>query len=481
MNEQSNVLVPIQRAKVIQIYDFEEDNSLKNEIIKGMIGLEIHTYLITNEKLFCNCIASREKGLRPNINICPICTGQPGAKPMLPNKSAVENAVLIGLMLECKINQKMIWQRKHYDWPDLPKGYQNTLSGSFAIPVGENGKFYGIRIRSMHLEEDPASWNPETGEVDYNRSGLPLVEIITEPDFTTAEEVSDWLEKLLRNLSYLKIVDSNAGIKVDVNVNIPGKTQRVEIKNISSIESIKKAIEYELERQIKEGGKEKETRRWDDSKGKTMVMRKKEGAEDYRFLNDPDLQELVIDDKFIENLKKKIPEMPEVKLEKLIKKYNIDKHNAEILTKNIDLVEFYEKVAEKINPHFALPWVTVELLRFLNYNQTSLDKIDLKVEHFVSLLKLVREGKITPLKAKEILDKFYPKSFMPSDVDEKISNPQEIEKIVKEVINENKKAVEDYHKGEQKAFDFLMGKIMEKTKKRADFKVAREILKKFLE
>src|SRR3989338_4126795 len=223
------------------------------EQLKGMIGLEIHTYLVTKEKLFCTCIASRERGLKPNINICPTCTGQPGAKPMLANEEAVKKAVMIGLMLGCKINSELKWQRKHYDWPDMPKGYQNTLSGTYAIPLGVRGKFFGINISSMHLEEDPASWNPETGEVDYNRSGLPLVEIITEPEFETAEEVTTWIEKLVHSLSYLKAVDSNAGIKVDVNVNLVGlsgerKTERVEIKNISSIEDIGKAIDYELKR-----------------------------------------------------------------------------------------------------------------------------------------------------------------------------------------------------------------------------------------
>ncbi len=154
------------------------------QVVKGMIGLEVHVYLLTKEKLFCRCVASREKGLEPNSNVCPICTGMPGAKPMLPNKSAVEGAVLIGLMLGCRINEHMSWMRKHYSWADLPKGYQNTLSGTRAFPVGADGVFHGIRIRGIHLEEDPASWEPLTGRIDYNRSGLPLVEIITEPDFS---------------------------------------------------------------------------------------------------------------------------------------------------------------------------------------------------------------------------------------------------------------------------------------------------------
>src|SRR3989338_7896623 len=237
--------------------------------LRGMIGLEIHTYIITKEKLFCKCKASREKGLKANSLICEICTGQPGAKPMLANEEAVKKAVLIGKMLKCSIENNWKWQRKHYDWPDMPKGYQNTISGGVMKGIGLNGEFYGVNIRSLHLEEDPASWNPETGEVDYNRSGLPLVEIITEPDFSTSEEVIDWLKKLLHGMAYLKCVDSNAGIKVDTNVNIKGKTERVEIKNISSIEDIGKAIDYELKRQLKEGS-ERETRRFDSLKGKTI-------------------------------------------------------------------------------------------------------------------------------------------------------------------------------------------------------------------
>lgn len=450
------------------------------QMLKGMIGLEIHTYLITKEKLFCQCIASREKGIKSNINICPICTGQPGAKPMLPNKTAVEKAVQIGLMLSCKINSSLAWQRKHYNWPDLPKGYQNTLSGPYASPVGVGGKFNEIRIRSMHLEEDPASWNPETGEVDYNRSGLPLVEIITEPDFTNAEEVMLWLTKLIHNLAYLKCVDANAGIKVDVNVSIPGKTERTEIKNISSIESIGKAINYELERHSKETVKSQETRRYDDAKGKTMLMRTKEQAEDYRFISDPDLQEINLDKDFIESEKAKIPESPDVKLNKIIKKHKIDKYYAEILTKNVDIADFYESVAEKIDPKFALPWVTIELLRFLNYNKTTLDKVDIKVEHFVALIKLVKDGKITELQGKQLLNKFYPKSFMPENVQQKIADKKELEAIANKVIKDNKKAADDFMAGEKKSFDFLMGQIMAVTQRRADFKIAREVLQSLL-
>lgn len=451
--------------------------------VKGMIGLEIHTYLLTREKLFCKCPAERIKGQKPNSNICPICTGQPGAKPMNPNFKAVENAVKIGLMLNCKINNKFVWMRKHYSWPDLPKGYQNTLSGSYAIPIGEKGEFYGIGVSSMHLEEDPASWDPETGKVDYNRSGFPLVEIVTEPDFTNSEEVVSWLERLLHNLSYLKIVDSNAGIKVDVNVSIPGKTKRAEIKNISSLESIKNAIDYEISRQLKEGNAHQETRRFDVSSGKTIKMRSKEQAEDYRFLEDPDLVDLIIDEKMVSSLKRELPESPDVKLKKLVSKYKLDKKNAGILAKNIDLVEFYEALSEKIDPLFALPWVTVELLGQVNYHKKSLSEVNISIEDFLSLLNLVKSKKITELQAKEILREFFVKgnSFDPSKkVSSKISDEGELRSYVNKVIEKNKSAVEDYKKGEKKSFNFLMGQVMIATNKRADFSVARKILEKLL-
>jgi len=448
--------------------------------LKGMIGLEIHAYIITKEKLFCHCEASRKKGLKQNINICPICTGQPGAKPLAPNYEAIKKAVHIGLMLGCKINPQSIWQRKHYDWPDLPKGYQNTLSGSGAIPIGENGEFDGVGIWSMHLEEDPASWNPETGEVDYNRSGLPLVEIITAPDFTSAEQVASWLKALIHNLAYLKSVDKDAGIKVDVNVNIPKKTERVEIKNINSIENIEKAISYELERQLQEGGV-RETRRFDPLKNKTIRMRGKEEQEDYRFISDPDLQTISLDTKTIDQLKKSLPENPKKKLDRIIKEFKISKEDASVLTKHIDIAEFFERLIEKgIDVKFALPWVTVELLRFLNYNKTTLDKVDINVEHFLELLNLVKQNKITVLQGKQILNKFYPKSFSPKNTEEKITDKKQLETIARAILKENPKVLEDYKAGEKNAFNFLMGLIMKKTNKRADFVLARKALEELL-
>jgi len=453
------------------------------------IGLEIHGYLQTKEKLFCNCKAQRhstKENIKPNTNICPICSAQPGCKPMLPNEEAIKKIIQIALILNCKISPQITWQRKHYNWPDLPKGYQNTISGAHSIPNATNGKFNDIKIREIHLEEDPASWNPETGCIDYNRSGLPLVEIVTEPDFSSIEQVEAWLNSLILSLSYIKALDKNAGIKADVNVSTK-KTDfktRVEIKNVSSIEAIKSAILAEAERQKKEEVVQ-ETRRFDIKTGKTTRMRTKEQAEDYRFIPEPDLPIIKITTKEIEEIKKQLPETPEKKLENLIKKYKIDKKSAEVLYRNFELVEFFEKLIEKISPQIALSWVTIELLRVLNYNKSSLEnpEADIKSEHLAELIQAVESKKLTELKAKQMLNDFYPKSFSISSKlksSQRITDEKEIQVFVEKAIKQNEKASSDYKSGEKQALNFLLGEVMKLSNKRADFQVARKVLEKLL-
>jgi aspartyl-tRNA(Asn)/glutamyl-tRNA(Gln) amidotransferase subunit B len=479
--------------------------SSKQEILNMeksvMIGLEIHGYINTEEKLFCSCKAIHgTKFAKPNTNICPICTAQPGSKPMLPNAEAVKKIIQIALILNCKINGiishesnlkgrlsegnrsgVLAFQRKHYDWPDLPKGYQNTISGKYANPVGVKGEFEGIRITEVHLEEDPAAWNPKTGEIDYNRSGSPLVEIVTEPDFTSSEQVVSWLKDLILTLSYIKAIDKNSGIKADVNVSLPKLNgKRIEIKNVNSLNNIKNAIEAEIIRQKKEGvAKVQETRRYNELKNITTKMRSKEQQEDYRFISEPDLPILKIEKTRIESIKKQLPETPKEKLSKLIKKHKIEKKHAEILTKKLEIVEFFEKVIQEIKPELAVPWTTTELLSVLNYNKKEIDEVEIFPEHFIELLKLVEKGEITELKAKDILRKFVPKSFSPKEhakENKKISSENEIEKIAKQVIKQNSKAVEDYRSGKQEALNFLIGQVMKLSDKRADYKTAKEIL-----
>jgi len=454
---------------------------------EGKVGLEVHTYIKTKEKLFCRCKAEH-KNTKPNTFVCPICTGQPGCKPMLPNSEAIKKAVKIALMLNFKINtaekgKKIIWQRKHYNWPDLPKGYQDTMSGSYSIPIGEAGNFLNIKMREMHLEEDPAAWDPVTGCIDYNRSGIPLVEIVTEPDFKTADEVIHWLKQLILTLSYIKAIEKDAGIKVDVNVSSGG--ERIEIKNLNSLLNIRQAINFEFSRQKKEKVITRETRRFDSVKGITIKMREKEQAEDYRFIPDPDLPIVEIKNQIVNELKKQIPESPQQKLAKIISKYKIDKKNAEILTNNFELAEFFEKVASKIEPNFALPWVTIELLRVLNWNKKTLESenVNINPEHFIELLKLVKEKKLTELKAKQILNGFIPRSFSPLTQlkkTERITDKKEIESICLKVISTNKQAIQDYKSGKKEALDFLMGEVMKLSQRRADYKTAREVLEKLL-
>ena len=443
------------------------------------IGLEIHGYLDTKEKLFCSCEAIHgAKNTKPNISICPICTAQPGCKPQLPNKTAVDKAIQIALILGCKVNEKLTWQRKHYNWADLPKGYQNTISGPHSTPNGTKGKFLGIGITECHLEEDPAAWNPQTGEIDYNRSGSPLIEIVTDPDFKSSDEVIEWLKQLLATLSYIKAIDKNAGIKADVNVSIP-KGKRIEMKNINSLTNIKNAIESEIKRQQKDLPLEQETRRYDDKKNTTTKMRSKEETADYRFISDPDLPMLIIDKKRIQKIKSELPETPQEKLSKLIKKHKIPSQHATILTKKLEIVELFEQVIEKIKPSIAIPWITIELVGALNYVKKELEDVEIEAKHFIELLQLVEKNTITELKAKEILRQFIPKSFSPKEhakAHAKISGKSEIDKFVQQAIKENQKAVEDYKAGKQESINFLVGQVMKLSNKRADFKTAKEML-----
>jgi len=451
------------------------------------IGLEIHGYIDTEEKLFCSCKAIHGAKLtKPNINICPICTGQPGAKPMNPNKKAIDKSLQIALLLGCTPNKNLSWQRKHYSWPDLPKGYQNTLSGPHATPIGEKGKFFGINITECHLEEDPAAWNPKTGEIDYNRSGIPLIEIVTEPEFKNSEQVENWLRELIITLGYIKALNSTAGIKADVNVSIKKSNyKRIEIKNVNSIVNIRNAIDSEVNRQenLKEFPKDQETRMYDPSKNLTKKMRSKEQAQDYRFISDPDLKKISIKPQRINSLKKTIPETPSEKLSKLVKKHKIPKTYAKILTKNIDIVELFEKTLKEINPKIAIRWISEELFSVLNYNKKKLNEIDINPEHFIELIKLIEKNILSEPKAREILRSWKEKSTSPKTnmkKNSRIDDKDEIEKAVDKAIKDNPQAVQDYKSGKHETINFLIGKIMEATNKRADYNLTKEILEEKL-
>jgi aspartyl-tRNA(Asn)/glutamyl-tRNA(Gln) amidotransferase subunit B len=451
------------------------------------IGLEVHGYLDTREKLFCMCKTDFLEA-ENNSRICPICTGQPGCKPMAANEDAVRKVVEIASVFGSKINcEGLIWQRKHYDWADNPKGYQITMSGIHTKTSAIGGKFHGVNITELHLEEDPAQWNPETGRIDYNRSGLPLVEIVTEPEFSSSEQVVEWLKSLLLTLSYIKAIRKNGGIKVDVNVSTYG--ERVEMKNLNSIERIRKAIEYEVLRQLEahDAGEkqERETRVFDEKLGKTIKMRSKENAADYRFIPDPDLAELVVEKKMISDVKNNLPEMPSVKLSKLLKKFKVGEADAKILAKNLELVEFFEALAElDVDIKKSVPWITVELLRVLHYNKKTLedDDINISPKHLAELIRAVENGMITKLKAKQIMNDFVPRSFSLEDHKKEFSSIDDaaVENLCMQVINENAHVVNDYKSGKKASLNFLIGQVIRLSNRRADFKVVTETMKRLL-
>ncbi len=452
------------------------------------IGLEVHGYLHMDSKakLFCDC---RIGEALPNSNICPICTGMPGSKPMLPNKEAIDRIIAIAGMLDCKINSRLLFQRKHYDWPDMPTGYQRTMSGSYSVPVGENGQFLGIGIADVHLEEDPARWEPETGNVDYNRSGFPLVEIVTKPDFTSPQQVRDWLKRLVTTLSYIKAIDHDAGIKSDVNVSVSPGFSRVEVKNVNSFRSIIQAIEYEAKRQEREISEGKriamETRAWNDAAGVTVFMRKKEQAMDYMFIPEPDLPVINVSKEWVKQITEKLPEKPAEKVERYVKRMKIDRTDAEVLSSEILLAELFEKVAKEVDAVLAARWLRRELLRVLNYGKKELHELEMDEKHMIQLLKLVESGKITDEVAKKILEKLVEKPFDVEKHVEKeklaaVSDTATLEKYCKEAIEENKKASEDYKSGNERALNFIVGAVMRKSRGKATPQQVSEILRKLI-
>ena len=444
------------------------------------VGLEIHTYLEipNNTKLFCNCKLNE---IIPNIATCPVCTGQPGSKPMLPNKEALDAILRISLMLNCKINKKLMFQRKHYSWPDLPMGFQKTMSGTYSSPVAVKGKFLGIGIQQVHLEEDPARWDPLTGKVDYNRSGFPLAEIVTDPDFKSSEEVYSWIKNLITTLSYINAVNKKAGIKVDVNVSIPPKFQRVEIKNINSFTSIINAIDYEEKRQGKEEVKQ-ETRAWDVEENETVFMRSKEGDLDYMFIPEPDLPEIQINNVNLEKLKKQIPESPNKKLKKFLK-LKVDKTNAKVISNSSPLAELYEQVIKKTDPKLASNWFRRDIIEACNNQDLDFDDIKVTPKNIIELIQLVKENKLNQSIAKEILEKLVKNDFNIKEYIKKNkleSLTDNLNKYCKEAIKESEQAVKEYKSGQEKAINSIVGKVMSKTKGKANPGLVKKTIEKLL-
>ena len=406
----------------------------------------------------------------------------PGSKPFPVNQNAIDAAVEIALMLNCEIVKDPIYiQRKHYDYPDLPSGYQRT-----SLPIGINGNLNGVGIWEVHLEEDPGKYDPISGKVDYNRSGVPLVEIVTAPDIKSPEEARNFLKSLTTVLQYTGKVRAEGGtMRMDTNISLEGGA-RAEIKNINSIKGAYRALKFEIARQknmMKRGIKVKrETRAFIESSMITRAMRTKEEAEDYRYIPDPDIPPLLISDEKIESIKKIMQEAPHLKEQRFVKQYGVKPDDAKILASELELANAFEEVAKEIDPRYAANWIRDELKRVLLYNRKSFRESGIKTEYIIELLKMIESGRITSRTGQRVIEILGERPGPPGEIVEKmglvkIKGNDVIEKAVEEALSENKKAVDDYLSGNEKALNFVVGQVMKKTKGRADPATVLKMLK----
>jgi len=434
-------------------------------------GLEIHVQLETDSKLFCDCRTNYQDA-PANTNICYVCLNQPGAKPYPPNEHAMNGAIKIALMLGCKITEdETYFMRKHYDYPDLPSGYQRT-----SIPIGYEGNLNEVRIREVHIEEDPGQYKPDLGVVDFNRSGIPLIEIVTEPDMNSPEEARNFLRELIRVLEYSGSARGEGTMRADVNISLEGG-KRAEIKNINSIRGAYKALKYEIVRQknlIRRGVEIKqETRAFLESQMITVPMRLKEEADDYRYIPDPDLPPMLAEDEQIEGIREEMPEPPHIKTERFIEEYGVEKEYAKVMTSELALADAFEEIVKQVQPSFAAMWMRDELKRVLNYNKMSFSQSGINPGDIVELLDMIKDKKVTPKAAKKIIEKMPKNDASPSKIAQDlgligVTDQESVLKAVKQAIDENPQAVSDYHEGKKGAMNFLIGQVMRLTRGKAD-------------
>jgi aspartyl-tRNA(Asn)/glutamyl-tRNA(Gln) amidotransferase subunit B len=471
--------------------------------------MEVHVELKTDSKMFCECRNDLGLEKEPNINICPICTGQPGALPVA-NEKAIEYVIKAGLALDCWIAKISKFDRKNYFYPDLPKGYQIS---QYDQPLCEKGflEIEGRRIgiTRIHLEEDTGKLIHQKGTdyslVDFNRSGVPLMELVTEPDIESAQEAKKFCEELQLILRYLGISEADmekGHMRCEANISVAKEGSeeygtKVEVKNLNSFKSVEKAIEFEVKRQIEdlENGKKviQETRGWDESKFQTYSQREKESAHDYRYFPEPDLPPLEISESQVENIKGDISELPAQKIERFQKEYKIPKVDAEILTRDKALAEFFERSVsegcelcdkrDKITK-LAANYVISELKKYLN-EKTGISNLNVTAENFGELMSIVAQGKINSSAAQTVLAEMIKSGADPERIIEErnlgqLEDASEIEDIVRKTIKNNSGPVADYKAGKQNALQFLLGQVMKETKGKVDPKLAMEILQKNL-
>ena len=449
-----------------------------------MCGLEIHVQLETESKLFCDCPTNFNEA-PINQNICPVCLNQPGAKPHPTNQKAIENALMISLMLNCKIDQGFTYfMRKHYDYPDLSSGYQRT-----SVPIGYEGELNGIRIREIHIEEDPGQYKPDRRIVNFNRSGIPLVEIVTEPDITSPEEARNFLKEIIRVLQYSGAARGENAMKADVNISLNGGN-RVEMKNVNSIKGAYKALKFEIVRQknlIKRGVEVKqETRAYLESQMITVGMRSKEDADDYRFIPDPDLPPMEIEDEVIQKVRDIMPEAPHHKVKRFVEDYGIDEESAKVLTSELDLAIAYEKIAEEVDPVFAAKWMRDELKRVLSYNKLDYADSEISVSDLVEFLNMLLDKEITTKAGQRIIEQMPNNNKTPKEIATGLGllgvvKDDEVLACVKQAIDENPKAVNDYLEGQKASLNFLVGQVMRLTRGKADPGETVKLLKENIE
>ena len=469
-----------------------------------VIGLEVHVELATKTKIFCSC--STEFGGAPNTHTCPVCTGMPGSLPVL-NKQVVEYAAAVGLATNCTITQNCKFDRKNYFYPDNPQNYQISQlylpicrDGYVEIETEEGKK--KVRIHEIHMEEDAGKlvhddW-ADCSLVDFNRSGVPLIEIVSEPDMRSAEEVIAYLEKLRMIIQYLGASDcklNEGSMRADVNLSVRevGAAEfetRTETKNLNSFKAIARAIENERERQIDllESGQEvvQETRRWDDTKEYSYAMRSKEDAQDYRYFPDPDLVPINISDEWLERLKSEQPEFRDEKKERYIEEYGLPEYDANLLTLYKPLTVLLEAaVANGSKPKEASNWLMVETMRLVKEKGIEPDEVKFSAENFSKFLKLIDDNVINKTVAKEVFEAMFnddidPEKYVDEHELKMDNNTDDLKKIIEEVIANNPKAVADYQGGNQKAIGALVGQTMKATQGKANPQMINQMLRELL-
>ncbi len=490
-----------------------------------VIGLEIHSQLLTETKMFCGC--STRFGSEPNTQTCPVCTGMPGVLPVM-NKKAIEYVIKTGIVMNCEISSFSRFARKNYFYPDLPKGYQISqyelpVCGHGYVEIDGNDRDGGngcnikkIGLTRIHLEEDAGKnihvdtirrdrslpgFLDDAGNyslVDLNRAGIPLMEIVTEPDISAPKEAVAFMKKLRTILRYLGVCDGNmeqGSLRCDANVSVRpnGKKEfgtKTEIKNINSFKFVEKALDYEIRRQIKiltNGGEIiQETRLWNPNKEITVSMRSKEEAHDYRYFPEPDLVPVEVESSWIEKIKNTIAELPDIRKDRLISQYTLTKHDAEMLTSEMSMADWFER-AVKLggNPKSVFNWMKGELMRLLNEENKQIEQCSLKPGQLVDLLRLIEKDIISGKIAKSVFEEMYKTGKDAGNIIKEkgivqISDEAEIEAVIDAVLAKNQKEIERYRAGEEKLLGFFVGQIMKLTKGKANPKILNKLLKEKL-